>query len=83
MRNVCIVYKVLICCHFRVAVGSPRANTSALNYRTDSLYKFDDKSSGALYKCPIDMDPSNCVDITVKIQQCKCCHYNNLINKHG
>ncbi|CAB4022371.1 Hypothetical predicted protein, partial [Paramuricea clavata] len=60
-----------------VAVGSPRANTSKLDYRTGRvLNKFDDKSSGALYKCPINMDPSNCDDITVKIGQAPGSVYN-------
>ncbi|XP_028404362.1 integrin alpha-7-like [Dendronephthya gigantea] len=49
-----------------VAVGSPKANTSRMNTGFPSPERnFDNSSTGALYRCPYTMDPSDCEDITV------------------
>jgi hypothetical protein len=58
-----VVFNVFICCDFRVAVGSPRANSSELDQRNSVA-----ESPGAMYSCPITMDPSDCSDITQNFQ---------------
>ena len=47
---------------YRVAVGSPKANSTKILFDGNPV-----EETGALYNCPMDMNPNDCSDISVAV----------------